>query len=389
MRLGIILIICLSLIPAIAFAGVGLSPSTVYFEKMVRGGYAEKYITVSNPTDEDVSITVAVEGEISGWFDIEPKNFNLSGIGFKIVRVIARPPSNIPNGVYRGRVLIISKPVMPPEAPQGSVIRVASVVAADALVEVSDVQLMRYNVEKLDLPSTEECRPIIITAYVRNTGNVNVTPSFHIEIKSLAGQLVKSYDYKAELPILPTTSKTIFIRVPYEIEHFKCIPEGTYIAEITAYTDDGSVMDKSSIKFKIYKRGVLTVAGELIELKAPKNITLGEVAKVEALFKNTGQIPVAAKLNVEVYSGGRLVQTLSSDPVEVYMGGVNPLTVYFKPGFPGKYTLSAIANFEQKTSNVLQTEIDVLVPLYYWVILFVALILVFLFVYYKKRKGSK
>ena len=373
-------------------AGVGLSPACVSFEKMVRGGYAERYLTISNPVDENVSVFINLEGDVAGWITIEPSSFNMSGVGFKIIKIITKPPGHIPNGVYKGRVVVISKPALPPEELEaGSSIIVASVVAADISVEISDLQLLRYKVERINLPDTEECRPILINLNLRNTGNVNATPRFHVEIKSKdGGTLLQQYDRTAD-PILPTTTSTVNLRVPYKIEQFKCIPSGEYLSDIKSYAD-GALMDSSVLSFKIYPRGTLTVAGEILELKVPENITLGEVAKIEALFKNTGQIPVVAKLNVEVYQGGRLVETLNSDPVEVYMGGVQPLVAYFSPKGGGKYTFLVSVLFEEKKSDIREAEMEVLWPTEYWAILGVtgaAIVGGAVFLILRKRKKGK
>jgi hypothetical protein len=351
-----------------AFAGVGLSPASVEFKNMLRGGYSELYLTVSNPTAEDTTVSVSVEGELKDWLYIEPGAFNMSGISYKIVKVIARPPNSIPNGYYTSRVLVVAKPALPPEAAAGSTISVASVVSAEASVEVSDLQMLRYAVEGISLPDTEECRPILVYANLRNTGNVNVTPKFNVEISSkTSGTVIQTYDYTSSA-VLPTQTSNVLIRVPYNIEQFKCIPEGRYSAQIKAYAGD-SVMDTSNLDFRIYQRGVLTVAGEITELKVPRNVTLGDVAKIDAIFKNTGQITVAAKLKAEIYEGGRLVDTVSSDPKEIRAGSMDTLTAYFTPKGGGTHKVIASAVFEEKSSNTAEAVVEVFWPQIYWIVL--------------------
>ena len=348
-----------------AFAGAGLSPGSVTFENMVRGGYSERYLTISNPTDEDVSISVSTEGDISSWVKAEPSSFNMSGVSYRIVKIVVRPPASIPNGMYTGNIFVVSRPVSA-EASGGNSVSVASIVVGDATIEISDRQMLRFEVERLLLPNTEECRPIMISASVRNTGNVNVTPNFHVEITSRdGGTVLQQYDY-TDKPLFPTTAATLAISVPYSLQQFKCIPSGYYTANIKSYAGS-STIDSSSLNFQIHPRGTLTVGGEILELRLPSNVSLGDVAKIEALFKNTGGVPVAAKLNLEVYQGGRLVETLTSDQTEVFIGGVQPLTVYFTPKSGGKHSLVAYAVFEDKKSDVKNADLEVMWPSSYFV----------------------
>jgi len=179
--------------------------------------------------------------------------------------------------------------------------------------------------------------------------------------------VVQTYDYTSS-QVLPTQTSNVLIRVPYSIEQFKCIPEGRYVAQIKAYAGD-SAMDTSNLDFRIYQRGFLTVAGEIKELKVPRNVTLGEVAKIDAIFKNTGQIAVSAKLKAEVYEGGRLVDTVSSDPKEVAAGSMDTLTAYFTPKGGGTHKVIASVVFEEKSSNTAEAVIEVFWPQIYWIVI--------------------
>ncbi|MEM5814662.1 MAG: hypothetical protein QXD77_02500 [Candidatus Aenigmatarchaeota archaeon] len=381
-------IISFAFLSSTAYAGVGLSPASVEFKNMLRGGYSELYLTVSNPTTEDTTVTVGAEGELKDWLYVEPSAFNMSGVSYKVVKVIARPPDSVPNGYYRGRVLVVSKPILPPEMAGGSTISVASVVSADASVEISDLQMVRYNVEGVNVPDTEECRPILIYENLRNTGNVNVTPKFNVEISGkTSGTVVQTYDYASDA-ILPTQKSNVLLRVPYSIGQFKCIPVGRYSAQIKAYAGD-SVMDTSNLDFTIYERGALTVAGEIIELNAPRNVTLGEVVKINALFKNTGQIAVSAKLKAEIYEGGRLVDTVSSDQKEVAAGGTDTLTAYFTPRTGGTHRVLASAVFEEKSSNTAEAAVEVFWPQIYWIAVGAALVVSAAGILLFRKKGRK
>jgi len=387
--LPVVMLISFAILSNAALGGAGLSPASVDFEDMVRGGYAERYITVSNPTDEMTTVTVGTEGDISGWATAEPQMFNLSGISYRIVKIIVRPPSSIPNGVYSGRMLVVAKPYVPPEMSSGSSVSVASVIMASVSVEISDLQMLSYKVENVRMPDTEECRPILVYFSLRNTGNVNVTPRFDAEIISKSnGETVQKYSEKGS-SILPTQALSHSLRIPYKMEQFKCVPEGLYRAHIVSYTDSGSIMDTSDLDIRIYPRGTLTVGGEIMSLEVPNNVTQGDVIKINALFKNTGEIPVMAKLKAEVYSGGRLVDTVSSEQIEVGPGSVVSLPAYYTPSGGGKYKILASVIFEEKSTETVQAEVEVLWPQSYMIIIAILIVACLVAIYLLKFKGKK
>jgi hypothetical protein len=390
-RLMLILTAVLSLVLVSqgVLGGVGMSPASADFSKMVRNGYAERYFTVSNPTGEDTTYDVSIEGDLNSWISVEPKTFNISGVSFTVVKAIVRPPATIPNGIYHGRMLVVGRPIIPPGEQTGSQVSVASLVAADLSVEVSDAQTMQFKVENLQVPDTEECRPILVLLTARNVGNVNVTPSFQVQIKAKgSNEVLQTYE-KTSDSIYPTTGSGITLSIPFSLQQFKCIPSGEYTAVITSLAGD-TVMDSSQMDFKIYPRGTLTISGEISDLSVPNNITLGEVARVGVMFKNTGQIPVVAKLNAEAYQGGSLVDTISSDPSEVFTGSEQPLTLFFTPKSSGQYKLLVSAVFEEKKSNILEAALNVNWPQSYWIMLGVgaaAAAAAILFFVLRKRKS--
>jgi len=224
------------MISNIALAGVGLSPASVEFYNMTRGGYAERYLTISNPGEEMTEVRVSAEGGISEFLLFYPSIFNLTGNAYQIVMINASPPVDMPNGIYEGTVFVVSRPLFE-GAAQGSQLIVASGVSARTFIEVTDVETKEYTVETAMIYETEECRDIQINLAIRNTGNVRATPKANIMITSMDGSVtLQNYDFTGDV-MLPTTLKSYFLRVPYRIEQFKCIPPGDYKVTINFYLD--------------------------------------------------------------------------------------------------------------------------------------------------------
>ncbi len=380
-------VLLLLLVAQPAFAGIGLSPSDIRFSGMYRGGYAERYFTVSNPGDEDVAVNIAVTGEIERWASIDPQRFILPGKAFAVFKVTVQPPGDTPNDIYTGQMMVVGKPISTLEEG-ASQVAVASAVAASISVEVSDVQNLQFRVEGASIGETEECRSIIATMNIRNTGNVRVTPHIVFDITDSGGRPVEHYVHDAS-EILPTLASAEMINIPNRPEGGNCIPQGSYKVAVNSYAGS-TLMDKSLLDLNIRPRGQLTISGELIEVLAPTNVSIGETARIDGVFKNTGQLPVSARLAIEVLSGGSIVDTISGDYKDVGLGSIDKLTAYWRPSSPGKYVLRSKAVFEEHETTTRDAVIDVNTP-GWWLIAGAAMaaIAMLLLVFFARRRKRR
>ncbi|MEM5814281.1 MAG: hypothetical protein QXD77_00500 [Candidatus Aenigmatarchaeota archaeon] len=377
------------MISGIALAGAGLSPASLEFYNMVRGGYAEKYLTISNPGSDDVEVTVSAEGDMAEFLTFYPNRFNLSAGNYMMVKVNATPPIDMANGVYRGTIFVVSRPVLEGEN-QGSNLMVASGVSAAITIVVTDVETKDYAVEWVSVSDTEECRDIVVTMSIRNTGNVRVTPKANIRITSEDGsKLLQNYDFTGKV-MLPTTLSTYIIRIPYSMEQYRCIPAGKYKITADFYLDDRA-METRYAGLTIFERGVLSVSGELMELySSQSDITLGDTLKIDGLFKNTGQLPVKSKLKIEAYQNDRLIDTTEGEEIEIGTGGLENVTAYYKPSAAGNILLRGRVLYEGKLSNIKEISVNVSYPTVFFIAMAVgAIIIIAVAIFLLKRKGSK
>lgn len=361
-RLSIFLIgtiILFTLLFSPVSAGVGASPSILSFSSMLRGGYAERYVTVSNPGDA-VSVSISADGDTAKWLNITPSSFNLSAHAFQVISVKVNPTSDVPNGNYKGSIVIMGAPASAAAAGGTGAIAISGV-SIPVYLEISDVEHWGYTVESVSVPDTEECRPIQLIASVRNTGNVREKADFNINIANGAS-ILKTYNWTSE-EMLPTKVYSFVVRVPYELEQFRCIPIGSYVANLKAYLNN-NLMHTQSLPFKIHERGSLSLSGVIAKLTVPENITLGESARIDAVFQNTGQMPVLTKLKAEIWRGTRLVKTVESDEFDVNIGTTQTLTAYYTPNLPGDYKVKAFALFEGKSSEPVEAMLKVIMPVY-------------------------
>jgi hypothetical protein len=362
---GIVLTLFVVLLfgPLPALAGIGISPGSLGFESMLRGGYYERYVTVSNPQDDDVVVSVGAEGQVAKWFTTEPNNFNLTGKSFRLVKIIVQPPSDMPNGVYSGTILVAAKPAALEQMGSTGAVAISAVLI-DATVTITDVEVLQLNVEGASVQNTEECRPILVSIGLRNTGNVRVTPTVRMEVRTTdTNKVMQTADGTGEL-VLPTKTSSFNFRIPAKTPEFVCLPIGGYIAETKVY-GNGQFVGSSQMPFNVFPRGTLSLAGELLQLDASPNITLGEMVKVDGLFKNTGQLPAMSKLVLEVSQGGNLVGNMAGDEREVNIGGIEKLTAFYRPGSPGRYRITGYVSYEGKLTDRKDVDVEVRWPMSY------------------------
>jgi len=391
MRFALPVAVMLLLIAQPALGAIGLSPASARVSEMLRGGYAERYFTVSNPSSDMEDIIIGIEGSPAGWITVDPANFTLDAYSYGVFKAIIQPPNDTPNGGYSAIMLVISKPHTAPDISQTTGVAVSSAVAATISVDISDYQVLKFNVDGINLPDTEECRPITATINIRNVGNVRVNPRFVFDITGSDGTLVQHYE-ETTATVMPTQGPAVTVRVPYQLSQFGCIPQGRYKADIVSYAGD-VIMDKSTASFNIFPRGQLALSGEILELIVPSNVTLGETVKIDAVFRNTGQLPVIAKPVIEVMSGPALVDTATGEESDVRMGGIVKLTTYWKPGMPGKYSLRATAMYEGHSTAPLEAQVEVFPPAWWYaagIAIGVAIVVIgFIFLRRGKKKERK
>ena len=89
---------------------------------------------------------------------------------------------------------------------------------------------------------------------------------------------------------------------------------------------------------------------------------VNDTVKIVGLFNNTKNYNISAKLNVELYYNGELLNILSSDELEIEPNSEANLTTYFKPQFSGTYQIKAHAVYDKKVSQTKESELSVLDP---------------------------
>ena len=371
------------------YAGIGVSPGTINFDKMTRGGYAERTVYVSNPSEGDISISAGAEGDIKDWLKVE-SGIIVKGKESYQLKIMITPPSDVPNGNYEGYVLVMGSPVAE-TGIEGSGAQVVSAVMIRANIEVTDKQIVNFDIRGISVLPAEECRPIYVRANLVSMGNIRTKGDFHVDIFDEKGdKKLQEADYSTE-EMLPTKEYNFNIEVPYELEQFKCIPEGKYKANVTFEVND-EIKDNRMISFDVAKRGTYSVSGELFDIEYPLNASAKQIVEIKAKFKNLGNFPVKAKLMGKVYLKEELIEIKEGEIKEVNAGSTDDLVLYFTPSSPGKYKINLYARFEDKDTKAEDIYIDVkgfIISKTMGMIILAVIILVVVWFLIKRKKETK
>jgi len=343
---GLICVCILALSPLAYTAGIGVSPPTLSYEKVLRGGTAQKQFTIFNPTDADVYYDVRVEG--NDWFSFEPSPpVKVPAKGSVRVNAIVNPPGDTPNGVYNCTIYVEPSEVNVTEG-EGAVMGILPAIGITTSIEITGEQILAGNVYKISVESNEIGKPIRFKIGFANTGNVRAEPKIDIDIlkdEKVIDTLKKSDE------IIPGEAKEITLEwIGKEI--------GEYGSNVKV-TLNGELLSERSLKFDVLERGALRCKGEIVEIKAPKEVSVGMPAKIEVRFKNTGSIALEAKVKGDVILNRKLIKVIESDPVLIEVGKTETLTAYLNPEKPGNYLIDGDVIYDGKKAEMNQITISV------------------------------
>jgi len=357
MRIVFIGVIIISISVNVGAVGMGVSPGSVSFKNVLRGGYAEKTVMVSTSSDVPIECEVSAEGPFKDWLSYSPgKTFTLSPRSHFRLKIIVQPPDDVPNGVYDGYITVAILPKGGPGAGMGAAISAA--VSLRSSIEISDLEILHYNVLAVSVKDTEERMPIEFSMDLENDGNVRLYPKIHIDILSEdKSSILKSVDYSEKL-LLPTTKESILITIENDL------PIGKYFGKVTAYMNNNVIMEKL-LGFEVLERGSLRIQGKLLKIELNKIwVEVGEIVEVKAYFKNTGVLAAPAIFKGKATLDDSVVGIIESDEIEIPVGQTGELTTYFTPKESGRHIISGRVYFSKKVThekssilNVMEAEI--------------------------------
>ncbi len=250
-------------------AGLGISPSRLTADHLLRGSVYEKTFTLSSSEPkETLDFKVVTEGRIKDWL------FTDKGVEFTWpvgkqkfpVTVIVEAPVDTPNGSYQGTIRFISSP-KPSEQTGGSGTVVALAAAIQVDLTISGKQVLEYALDAINIESIEQGFFPKIRILVNNTGNVRAKPSkVQVEIyDKFKEALLASQDITEMGFVAPFKRDEIIIELSIDLSI------GQYWAVVSVYRDD-LLLKEDSLVFEVLEPGSLQKQAKESEFNAEKAV---------------------------------------------------------------------------------------------------------------------
>ena len=188
---------------------IGVSPSIIQFNKMIKNGYAQAEVVVSTSFTQDIRGRIQPEGDIAQWVTYSPKDskYVFSQKKPYVFNLIIQPPQDTPSGNYTGQIKFTTEELASVSEGAGSSV-IAQVIML-VYVEVVGDEIIACRAGAISTGNAEEGEPILIRATVKNDGNVRLRPEFIIQIYDQFETRILSTSSFLGSQILPTTSKDL------------------------------------------------------------------------------------------------------------------------------------------------------------------------------------
>ncbi len=387
-NLMIFLISALFLMQYASSAIIGVSPSILHFNKMLKNGYAETPLIVTTSTQYPISAHLTKEGEIKDWITFTPDkdNFDFSYSDPYSFTLIIEPPIDAKNGNYTGILKVTTDELATVQEGAGS--SVIAQIAIPIFVEVIGDEVILCRAGAISASNTEAGKPFSVRSTVYNDGNVRLRPQIKVDVyDQYMTKVVFSNTFYGE-QILPTKSKEIVKEIDNDLDI------GQYFTEI--YLVDCGVSKK--ITFDVVEKGGIADTGELIGIRANDIIRTNEPTPIVPLFHNTGTRSVLAQFKGEVRNlkTDKIAQVLESDKLEIPPGESTEFLMYFTPKDAADYQISGRVTYNNKITFNEQSRIIKVVEgepfrfsWIFYIILYLIVGLVILILIGKIRKAQR
>lgn len=365
----------------VSAANIGVSPATIKFENVLRGGYSENTVVISVDTLNPVDVELDPRGEIEDWLNFSYENFSVSKDEPYYLRVAVTPPIDTPNGNYTGFLRLRTSGFG--EGVEGHAVGIVrSALDLVVNVEVIDVEIANCNVYNYNVNSVEKGDDVIFNVDLLNNGNIRLKPRITIDIWDQDEiSIVKSQEY-SDNEILPTVRDVFELRMDTSD-----LEIGQYWAEISTI----DCYSSRTLTFDVLEEGALKAEGVLQGISVKRFSEVGETVPINIKFKNTGEKEVDAQFKGRVTLGEKIVQILESDAEKVPVGNVNEFTFFFTPQQAGRYAITGRVFYNGKKTFELSSPLEVFsrksnIRTVIMYLIYALLIFLILFLFFKIRK---
>jgi hypothetical protein len=352
-------LLLLCLLPAsVAAIGLGVGPSVLEIEDALRGSVYYRTIQVGHTGEEGSNFSLSADGEISDWVsfyksgepDTPTDSIFIPAGETGYVRVKFTIPEDARNKTYEGRLYVGTIPSEEATGEVGQVVKIK--VPVDVTIEVIGSQILEGTVSKITAKDTEVGLPLNLEVGFTNTGNVNAQPDIGVRVVR-NDETVAEFNH-AQTSIKVDSSETI--RVEWDTTGQEA---DDYSADVEVSLGGRVIAVVGGLMFKLLPPGTLSREGELVSLDYKGQPEVETITKVQATFRNTGEVDTRAKLVAEVYRQDSLIDTLESEELLIPTGEEEILTAYFEPAQPGDYKINGHVMYEGKKTETMEISFTV------------------------------
>ncbi|NOR84841.1 hypothetical protein GQ473_01880 [archaeon] len=328
-------------------------PGKIYYNDLLKSGYAESEIYLNNPENIPVDVEISASGDIADWMFFYPQTIRIGAQQTVSSVAIIKPPMYAANGQYSGSIEIVSKPVIGLNTTAQYGLSIETAITLWVFAEVTDNQIVGYSVTDVSVSSVEMGYNVPLLFSGKNTGNVEVAPKIRADIYDVNMNLIKTVNITGN-KVMPTAKNTETVYLPTEI-----LPLGQYWANVSVLISDKTVYTKL-LTFDIMEFGALRLSG-LLKQVAVSNVWAeqNDIIPIYAVFENIGQLPSKAKFKAEIFFEDKLIDTLESEERTVAVGETINLSTYYSPKMQGRYFVEGYVYYSGKTTYRKGTVINV------------------------------
>ncbi|HYM16528.1 MAG TPA: hypothetical protein VEZ14_13305 [Dehalococcoidia bacterium] len=340
--------------------GIGIYPTLLSFPDTLRGRDYYGTVGVINGGPHDRTYRFETEGDAAAWLSFVTtsdrgatlREISVPAHGSVQVMVRADVPATVPNGQYTGLVRVITTGATNAGSSTRPGVGVNLGGEVSVALAVTGTERVEGQFISASASDVESGYPLRIQSSLVNTGNVQVNPTFDIAFNGFYGNPV-DHLVTSDQTLTPNEHKQLIIEWPTSGK-----PLGLLVARIrVAY---GSLdLGTKEVRFNIVPPGTFTRRAELASVRLVNRPQPGELAKITALFKNTGQIQTTGKFIGELYVGDRLIESLQSPEQLLLPGGSGDLEVLAHVVDKGTYTVKGKINYEGRETDVQQVSFKV------------------------------
>jgi hypothetical protein len=342
--------------------GIGVTPPQLEITDALRGNTYEENIVIFNTDNVTHDYGLTATESLASWASyylpespdtaitsITVPGRTENGVGSKGVLVKIAIPDDTPNGSYDGLLLVTGIAGETSESGVGVGMEVPVLVH----IEVTGTQIISGKVTDIFAEDVEVGYPLRLIVMFQNTGNVAEGPMIETTITYKGEEVANFSSDSTKVP--PGQAGNIEVewdttgKAPAE-----------YTAKVVVSLND-EVLKEKVITFNILPLGQLTRSGEITDVTIEGSTVVGITCKVEATFKNTGQIDTNVYFTGEAYLGDTFIQVITSDTLLVKRGQEGVLTAYYTPEQGGDITLKIQANYEGKLSEIKEIDVKVII----------------------------